>query len=275
MIDLSSVLQRHFGHESFRAAQEDLVRRVLDGDDVLAVMPTGSGKSLGYQLPADVKTREFLIDHGRTELPGRPGVPLDEADVARRKALEHKKLRRMVAYADNAACLRATILRYFGDPAAHEPCSACGNCDRRAPLGPAARQRVQTILAGIAQSGERFGRRKIAAMLAGEVEDLPDSMKRLPAAGQLRHESARSVEPWIDAACGAGLIRVSADQYRTLSLTPRGRAVMEGRDHDIEMAVPPAKPIKAIRRRSGGPAWSGTGGGAPPGRTRKPRRFPF
>src|SRR5213594_1659038 len=52
MIDLAATLQVHFGHTSFRAGQEDLVRAVLDGNDVLAVMPTGSGKSLGFQLPA-------------------------------------------------------------------------------------------------------------------------------------------------------------------------------------------------------------------------------
>ena len=89
---------------------------------------------------ADVKTREFLIDRERDET-DRRDVPLDPLEVARRKELEHKKLRRMVAYADTAGCLRATILRYFGDPAAREPCGACGNCARRAPLdaaGPSA-----------------------------------------------------------------------------------------------------------------------------------------
>src|SRR5438876_824819 len=45
-------LARHFRHTAFRPGQEDIVRSVLSGRDVLAVMPTGSGKSLGYQLPA-------------------------------------------------------------------------------------------------------------------------------------------------------------------------------------------------------------------------------
>ena len=71
---------------------------------------------------ADVKTREFLIDREREEQPDRPTVPLDPVEVDRRKEIEHRKLRRMVAYADAAGCLRATILRYFGDPAAREPC---------------------------------------------------------------------------------------------------------------------------------------------------------
>ena len=51
-VDLRATLQQHFGHASFRAGQEELVRAVVDGYDVLAVMPTGSGKSLGFQLPA-------------------------------------------------------------------------------------------------------------------------------------------------------------------------------------------------------------------------------
>ena len=54
MSSLLDALRQHFGHEAFRAGQEALVRAVIDGGDVLAVMPTGSGKSLGYQLPATV-----------------------------------------------------------------------------------------------------------------------------------------------------------------------------------------------------------------------------
>ncbi len=45
-------LRRWFGLTDFRAGQEEVVRAVLDGTDVLAVMPTGAGKSLCYQLPA-------------------------------------------------------------------------------------------------------------------------------------------------------------------------------------------------------------------------------
>src|SRR5262245_38583504 len=50
--DMLMRLRRHFGHSSFRPGQEQIVAAVLGGRDVLAVMPTGSGKSLGYQLPA-------------------------------------------------------------------------------------------------------------------------------------------------------------------------------------------------------------------------------
>src|SRR5438132_10206724 len=50
--DVLVQLRKHFGHGGFREGQEQVVRAVLGGRDVLAVMPTGSGKSLGYQLPA-------------------------------------------------------------------------------------------------------------------------------------------------------------------------------------------------------------------------------
>src|SRR2546423_686600 len=50
--DVQARLRTHFGHQAFRHGQEQIVNAVLGGRDVLAVMPTGSGKSLGYQLPA-------------------------------------------------------------------------------------------------------------------------------------------------------------------------------------------------------------------------------
>ncbi|AKQ40964.1 ATP-dependent DNA helicase RecQ [Aurantiacibacter atlanticus] len=47
-----SELRRIFGFDSFRGVQEDVLARVLAGQSTLAVMPTGAGKSLTYQLPA-------------------------------------------------------------------------------------------------------------------------------------------------------------------------------------------------------------------------------
>jgi ATP-dependent DNA helicase RecQ len=49
---LSTALKQHFGFSAFRPGQEEACTAALDGRDVLVVMPTGSGKSLCYQLPA-------------------------------------------------------------------------------------------------------------------------------------------------------------------------------------------------------------------------------
>src|SRR3712207_1475524 len=51
-MDLSAALEKHFGFSSFRPGQEEACRAAVAGRDVLVVMPTGSGKSLCYQLPA-------------------------------------------------------------------------------------------------------------------------------------------------------------------------------------------------------------------------------
>jgi ATP-dependent DNA helicase RecQ len=78
----------------------------------------------------DVFTRRFLIDSPRANRPGA-ARSTDPAEAARRRQLEHLKLDRVIEYAGTSACLRGTILRYFGDPAAPERCSACANCRTR------------------------------------------------------------------------------------------------------------------------------------------------
>ena len=54
-------LKTVFGFQTFRPNQESIVRNILDGKDVFAVMPTGGGKSLCYQLPAKLMSGAVIV----------------------------------------------------------------------------------------------------------------------------------------------------------------------------------------------------------------------
>jgi ATP-dependent DNA helicase RecQ len=47
-----AVLQKYFNYQTFRSGQKEIIDAVLSGKDTLAIMPTGSGKSLCYQIPS-------------------------------------------------------------------------------------------------------------------------------------------------------------------------------------------------------------------------------
>ncbi len=51
----AEVLGRVFGYSSFRGQQQEIIEHVCAGGDAVALMPTGSGKSLCYQIPALVR----------------------------------------------------------------------------------------------------------------------------------------------------------------------------------------------------------------------------
>jgi ATP-dependent DNA helicase RecQ len=198
--------------------------------------------------PTDVDTRRFLIDSPRRDKPGQRRAEVDPEDTARRKALEHRKLDRMIDYADATGCLRATILRYFGDPAAREPCGSCGRC-RPGAIDVYERELVRKLLSGIARGGERYGRARIVAMLRGDTRELPAALSGLSTTGLLRQETSHALHGWIDASIDAGLVDVSKDQYRTLSLSEHGRDVMRGRASDPQIRRPRASAAAMSPRR--------------------------
>lgn len=61
MDHIYDLLSKHWGYHSFRPLQESIIKGILDGKDLLVILPTGSGKSLCFQLPALCKEGLTLV----------------------------------------------------------------------------------------------------------------------------------------------------------------------------------------------------------------------
>ncbi|MFI5316016.1 MAG: DNA topoisomerase 3 [Myxococcota bacterium] len=101
--DLLGLLQRSFGHPSFRPFQEAVCRAVTGGEDALLVMPTGAGKSLCYQLPG--------LARGGTTLVVSPLIALMDDQVAqlRARGLRAERIHSGRARSESQAVLRAYL----------------------------------------------------------------------------------------------------------------------------------------------------------------------
>jgi ATP-dependent DNA helicase RecQ len=99
---LASSLKQHFGFEEFRPGQEAIVRDILDGRDVLAIMPTGGGKSLCFQLPA--------VLHGGLTLVISPLIALmqDQVRLLQDHGIEATFINSSLPHSEIAVRLQAT-----------------------------------------------------------------------------------------------------------------------------------------------------------------------
>src|SRR5688572_10693294 len=95
------VLRRVFGHTDFRGMQGDVIAEVLAGRDVMAVLPTGGGKSFCYQIPAMLRPGVGLVIS--------PLIALMQDQVAALRAagVSAARLDSTVASADRRECLQA------------------------------------------------------------------------------------------------------------------------------------------------------------------------
>jgi ATP-dependent DNA helicase RecQ len=78
------ILTKYWGFTSFKPLQEDIIRSVMEGRDTLALMPTGGGKSITFQVPALAKEGTCLVI--------TPLIALMKEQVSRLNSLEIKSL---------------------------------------------------------------------------------------------------------------------------------------------------------------------------------------
>jgi ATP-dependent DNA helicase RecQ len=80
-MELSEALRQHFGYDTFRKGQEAVVRSVLSGRPTIAILPTGGGKSLCYQLPA------LLLDGTTVVVSPLVALMKDQVDALRARGV--------------------------------------------------------------------------------------------------------------------------------------------------------------------------------------------
>lgn len=100
MMQLESVLNKYFGYSNFRPGQKEVIESVLHGQDVIALLPTGMGKSLCYQLPGYIFDKPVLIIS--------PLLSLMQDQVDQMKQFKEKRVVALNSFL-NPAQKRATI----------------------------------------------------------------------------------------------------------------------------------------------------------------------
>lgn len=160
---------------------------------------------------------------------------------------DQRRLRSMLRYVDHAGCRHAFILSYFGERPGGHICGGCDHCRTGSPRAarPPTEDEwlvVQKVLSCVGRMQGRYGARRVAQVLRGERDPVlvEKELDRLSTYGLLPDASADDLVALIDALAAAGCVAVTADEYRQVSLTPRGLRVVRREEPEFRMAWPDA-----------------------------------
>ena len=84
------ILNDVFGYNSFRSGQEEIINSILNKKNILAVMPTGAGKSLCYQIPALIFSRGTIVVSPLVALMDDQILALKENGIAADRIHSHR-----------------------------------------------------------------------------------------------------------------------------------------------------------------------------------------
>jgi len=198
----------------------------------------------------DMITQNFFIDHM-----GEEGG-LTRAETERVQALARERLSAMHAYCITEGCLRAHILRYFGENAEGK-CDFCGNCaqgEGRYDVTPVA----LNILSCVRESGQRFGIALIVNVLMGSNEQRISQwgLTKLMSYGALSQYEKGAVNEMINSMIEKKYLKRTNDMYPVLMLGEKADLLLTGKEKMTMRALPRAKQEKkarAVKAKKAGP----------------------
>jgi ATP-dependent DNA helicase RecQ len=246
--------ERRANQEAFVNEKVDIVVATvafgmgIDRSNVRYVIHTGMPKSLEhYQQEAGRAGRDgleaeclLLVSGGDYGL--WKSVMAPDGSAPPPGALH--KLGEMYAFCQEAVCRHRALVTYVGQPYERESCGACDVCLGETVQGGESAGAAARIVEAVVELRGRFGATHVADVLAGASTGRVGQLghDRLVAYGALRGERKAQLRAWIDQLLAHGCLARTDDEYPTLTVTERGRAVLRG-----EEAAPPLSSARAVR----------------------------
>ncbi len=189
---------------SLDAYYQEIGRAGRDGLPAAAHMVFGMG---------DIRLRRNFIEQN------------DADDLNKRR--EHRRLDALVNYCEASSCRRMSLLSYFGETS--EP---CGNCDMCVSPGETqdGTQDALKVLDAVRATGQRFGGGHIIDVLLGRANERAISMGHVdaPVFGTGKHRSKTEWQPLVRQMAAAGFLTVDSGGFGGLSISDKGRELMQG-----------------------------------------------
>lgn len=176
----------------------------------------------------DVKIAEFLIENSEI------GENCDAEEAKRLKSINLGKLERMKSYCSLSSCLRADILRYFGEEYKGGACGKCSVCLRRNKA--LTLDSVQTVIGElIIKTGGRYGAGAILDILAGDRTEklVARGYDRLFEFGALKLHRKSDIRNVINDMLRDGLLERTEGEYPLLRVTKKLTDAMEKKKSEL------------------------------------------
>ena len=164
---------------------------------------------------SDIRTLEYLI---------YTTVQID------RKELEIKKLQSMIDFCESKECLRAFILKYFGEENVREYCNNCSNCLNSDELRDYTIE-AQKILSCVYRTRERYGVAVLIDVLRGMVgpKIINDKLNELTTYGIMREYSSKFIRDLIKALIDFGYVNLKEGTYSMLQLNEKSYSILKSK----------------------------------------------
>ena len=164
----------------------------------------------------DIMTSRFLIESGT---------------ISSSRSNEYDKLNSMVDYCNTGGCLRAYILKYFGEASKEKECHYCGNCNNSTEETDITIE-AQKIMSCIKRMHEQFGSSQVVDVLRGantsRIRDL--HFFELSTYGIMREYSKDTLKELISYLVAERYISLEGDKYPTLKLNAASYTVLKGQE---------------------------------------------